>query len=79
MWKYKEIKQFQVIQVDEKEYHIKINVESPFEREADLIKDYKSYLGEDALIKVECVSEIPLLASGKRKTTLNLYKKSLTA
>jgi phenylacetate-CoA ligase len=74
MWQYPEIKQFQVIQVDEKEYHIKINVESPFEREAELAEEYRSLLGEDATIKVECVSEIPLLASGKRKTTLNLYK-----
>lgn len=76
MWKYKEIKQFQVIQVDEKEYHIKINVKEPFEREAELVKDYKELLGEDAVVKVECVSEIPLLDSGKRKTTMNLYTKS---
>ena len=75
MWKYKEIKQFQVIQLKQKEYLIKINVEDSFEREADLIKDYQELLGEDAIIKVECVSEIPLLDSGKRKTTMNLYIK----
>ncbi|MEA3477003.1 MAG: CoF synthetase [Bacteroidota bacterium] len=75
MWKYKEIKQFQVIQLDEKEYTLKVNVESPFEKEADLVKEYKEFLGQDAIINIEYVSELPLLASGKRKTTLNLYRK----
>ncbi len=75
MWKYKEIQQFQVIQLNEKEYLLKINVQYSFEKEADLVKDYKDFLGEDAIIKVEYVSEIPLLASGKRKTTVNLFTK----
>ena len=76
MWKYKEIKQFQLIQLNEKEYLLKINVEYPFEKEADLVKEYKDFLGEDAIFKIECVDEIPLLASGKRKTTVNLCAKS---
>ena len=73
MWKYKEIKQFQVIQLDKKEYLLKVNVEGPFGKESDLIREYREYLGDDANIMVECVNEIPLLASGKHKTTLNLY------
>ena len=73
MWKYKEIKQFQVIQLDKKEYLIKVNVDGSFGKESDLIQEYREYLGADANIMVECVNEIPLLASGKHKTTLNLY------
>ena len=74
MWKYKEINQFQIIQQGEKEYLLNINVENHFEKEAQIIKEYKDLLGEDAIIKVAFVSDIPLLDSGKRKTTVNLHR-----
>ena len=76
MWKYKEIRQFQIIQHEVKEYLLKINVKNHFEKEAQIIEEYKDLLGEDAIIKVEYVEDIPLLDSGKRKTTLNLLRKT---
>ena len=38
-------------------------------------KEFKSYLGADADFKVIYVDEIPLLDSGKRRKTVNLYYK----
>lgn len=75
MWQYTEIKQYQLIQEGEKEYVFKINVENVFNREKQLVDEYKSYLGEDADFKVVYVKEIPLLASGKRRKLVNNYKK----
>jgi phenylacetate-CoA ligase len=43
-----------------------------FKREKDLINEFKNYFGEDAIIAVEYVNEIPLLNSGKRKKVMNL-------
>lgn len=76
MWKYTEINQYQLIQEGKKEYRFKININGSFAREKELIKEFKSYLGEDADFRVEYVSEIPLLASGKRKKIVNNYIKS---
>lgn len=41
----------------------------------DMIKQIKSFLGEDAIIKVELVNDIPLLRSGKRKPVKNEWSK----
>ncbi len=75
MWKYPEIVQYQLIQEGEKQYRFKINANGPLHRDAELINDFKLYLGPDAEIAIEYVSEVPLLASGKRKKIVNLYKK----
>jgi phenylacetate-CoA ligase len=74
MWKYPDILQFQFIQEDEKKYLIKLNCKDIFLKESLLIQDYKRFLGEDSLIEIEYVSEIPLLKSGKRKYIINNYK-----
>jgi len=75
MWQYAEIIQYQLIQEDQKEYTIRINVDGTFIHEAKLIKEFKTYLGVDAVFTVEYVSEIPLLSSGKRKMIVNNYLK----
>jgi phenylacetate-CoA ligase len=75
MWKYTELKQYQVIQEDEKEYLIKLNTGSKFNRENEIISEFKSFLGNDAHIKIDYVNEIPLLASGKRKKVASTYLK----
>jgi phenylacetate-CoA ligase len=77
MWQYKEISQYQLIQVGQKEYVFKINCDSEFSREDKLIAEFKSYLGNDADFKVEYVDEIPLLDSGKRRKIVNLYKNTI--
>ncbi|WP_170063969.1 phenylacetate--CoA ligase family protein [Jejuia pallidilutea] len=66
-----EIKQFQLIQKDKKIYLVKINIDGHFKQEQKMTTLLKSFLGEDAIIKVEYVDEIPELSSGKRKLTIN--------
>jgi phenylacetate-CoA ligase len=73
MWQYTEIAQYQLIQHGPKDYIFKINMLGPFRREAQLVTEFKEFLGQDANFKVEYVDEIPLLASGKRKKIANTY------
>lgn len=67
MWKYSEIRQYQFVQNSKYSYTFILNTQLPFFREAKLVHEFKGYFGQDAQITVEYVSEIPLLASGKRK------------
>ncbi|MDX1362812.1 MAG: CoF synthetase [Arenibacter latericius] len=71
MWEYTELKQYQFIQKGTKYYEIKLNSEESFKREIDMLQDFKNVLGNDAVIAVTYVDEIPLLASGKRKKVMN--------
>jgi len=75
MWKYKEIDQYQLIQIGEKDYTFKISSSSGFDRKDEITNEYKSYLGKDAKILIEMVNEIPLLASGKRRKVVQEYYK----
>ena len=72
---YKGVIQGQLIQESQKAYALKLNVTNTFEQEVDVINEFKGYLGNDAEIKISYVDEIPLLASGKRKATINNYLK----
>jgi len=72
MWQYTEILQYQLIQVNKDTYIFKINAENKFTKENQLLNELKTYLGNDAKISFEYVSEIPLLSSGKRKKVVNL-------
>ncbi|WP_430809863.1 hypothetical protein [Carboxylicivirga sp. 1411-1] len=74
MWQYPEIDQYQLIQERAKEYCFKINVKGAFLKEKQLVEEFKTFLGTDALLNVEYVDEIPLLASGKRRKIVNNYK-----
>lgn len=76
MWKYPEIIQYQLIQEGERCYRFKVNIPGLFTREMELVDDFKLYLGADAEVVIEYVSEVPLLASGKRKKIVNHYRKS---
>ncbi|MFY0714750.1 phenylacetate--CoA ligase family protein [Seonamhaeicola sp. NFXS20] len=68
---YHELNQCQLIQKNNKIYVFKINIDGEFKNERKFINDFKTYLGEDAIIKLEYVDEIPLLASGKRRVMVN--------
>ncbi|MFS4481975.1 CoF synthetase [Hyunsoonleella sp. 2307UL5-6] len=70
-----ELKQFQLIQENENTYIVKINLDGVFNKEQKMINLLKSFLGEEAIIYVEYVDEIPELSSGKRKLTLNKFRK----
>lgn len=72
------IKQFQLIQIDETKYVLKLNVN--YNKNFDSIKELasnnlKSFLGKNAIISVESVNEIPLLDSGKRSIVVNQWNK----
>jgi phenylacetate-CoA ligase len=69
---YGEFKQFQLVQKSKKEYHINLNTDQKV-NEDKLISDYIEHFGKDAIIKINYVNEIPLLASGKRREVVNEY------
>ncbi len=69
-----EVKQFQLIQEAQKNYLIKLSIDKAFEQEDKLRNVFYKSLGEDAIIKIECVDEIPILSSGKRKLTISKLK-----
>jgi phenylacetate-coenzyme A ligase PaaK-like adenylate-forming protein len=73
MWQYPEIDQYQLVQEQAKQYTFRINLRGSFEKEEQLVNEFKSFLGQDADFRVEYVSEIPLLASGKRRKIVNNY------
>ncbi|MDG3583499.1 CoF synthetase [Galbibacter pacificus] len=69
--KYPKIKQFQFIQENSNTYLFKLNVYDDFDMETEMIDEFKTHLGESAIIKVKYVNDIPLLLSGKRKLVIN--------
>ncbi|WP_179353609.1 phenylacetate--CoA ligase family protein [Winogradskyella vidalii] len=69
---YGSFKQYQLVQKSKKEYHFNFNTDAPV-AEAKLIADYKTYFGDDAIIKINYVDEVPLLASGKRREVVNEF------
>ena len=66
--------QWQFIQTGEKEYTVKLNLENKCDVE-NTVEEIKIVLGNDAIIKVEYVNDIPVLASGKRKPVICEWKK----
>lgn len=66
----KGIIQWQFVQTAEKEYKIRLNMEKDVSVNA-CIGELQEILGDDAVIAVELVDEIPVLSSGKRKPVVN--------
>ncbi|MAU15653.1 MAG: CoF synthetase [Muricauda sp.] len=67
------IEQFQFIEEENGEYTIKLKVSEKFDQnDEDRIRhQYLEYFGEDAIINIVYVDDIPLLPSGKRKLVIN--------
>lgn len=75
MWRYQDVKQFQLIQQQEKTFELILNIDGEdYPRKVELIKELQSFLGQDATITLKYVNEIPLLKSGKRKKIVNLMQ-----
>ncbi|SEM26066.1 phenylacetate-CoA ligase [Aquimarina amphilecti] len=70
--KYGDYKQFQLVQYGEKNYKIRLNTDNKV-NEAEMLTEFKGYLGIDANIDILYVDEIPLLSSGKRREVMNTY------
>jgi len=79
MFNYPEIDQYQLIQEGQKEYRFVISIKKKFLKEEILKNEFVSYLGNDAIFKVEYADEIPLLSSGKRRKIVNNYIKSINS
>ncbi|WP_299252453.1 CoF synthetase [uncultured Aquimarina sp.] len=70
--KYEEIEQRQIIQKTKNEYVFKLKIDNQyFTKEKEFIREFKGYLGQDAIIKLLYVEEIPLLVSGKQRAIVN--------
>jgi len=70
--KYDEIVQRQIIQKTKKEYLFKLKTKNNiFEEEDVFINEFREYLGQDAIISVELVSDVALLPSGKESAIIN--------
>lgn len=67
------IEQFQFIEEENGEYTIKLKVSAKFDRndENRIREQYLEYFGDDAIIRIIYVDDIPLLPSGKRKLVVN--------
>lgn len=73
---YDVISSWQFVQNGEKDYVLLLVLKNKDEAAvSDMIKQIKSFLGEDANIVVERTDEIPLLRSGKRKPVKNEWVK----
>lgn len=69
----KGVLQSQLIQENKKEYTIVLNVTEDFDEEDTIISTFKEILGNDAVITIKYTKQIPTLASGKTKATINNY------
>lgn len=71
---FKNVLQWQFVQEGRKSYVLKLNWSEPSdEAENQMVAEIKAILGEDAEIRVERVSDIPVLKSGKRRCVVNNY------
>jgi len=68
-----EVIQYQFIQLSDDNFQFILNIKPEnYFREEELISFFKKILGETAKLSVKYVTEIPVLASGKRKQVINL-------
>ena len=74
---FSDIAQWQFIQKDKCEYVLKVVMRTPVSVDEYLrpaVVDLKEVLGHSAVLKIEKVDDIPVLASGKRKPVVNEWK-----
>lgn len=73
---YNKVNQWQFIQTSQKEYHLRVIIDNDISVTTYLstaLIELKKTLGKDAIIHIEKVYEIPVLASGKRKAVINQW------
>ena len=67
----KKVKQFQFIQKGPGDYLFKLVVQPSFSEESIIRERLMEVLGDNARLKIEYVSSIPTLPSGKRQYIVN--------
>lgn len=73
-WRYPEINQYQLVQRGKGDYLVRLNVGDAFAREEELIDDLRDLVGQGARCAVERTDDPLVLASGKRKSVVSLYR-----
>lgn len=68
------IVQWQFVQEDRNKYELKVILRDKSVSLDPILSELKEYLGSDALITINHVNEIPILASGKRKPVVNNWR-----
>lgn len=75
MWAFTDISQFQLIQLNEAKYLIRLNTDKSYPRQKEVVNILKKILGENSEIDLEFVDEIPVMSSGKRRYIINQWKR----
>lgn len=75
LWEFDKLKQHQLIQEEEKRYILRVNDKENLYSDKSLKQAIRNMLGNDAIIEIERVDNIPNLASGKYKETICNYVK----
>ena len=71
------VKQIRCIQTGAREYELLVNPVGDSCDENAVAEKYRSYLGDDAVIDIKYVDEIPRLASGKTMVCENRWLEEL--
>ena len=72
---YENIAQWQFVQNGEKEYELNLILRNHEDNLNEIVNQLKEPLGQDAIISINEVHDIPVLASGKRKPVVNNWKR----
>ena len=73
MWRFQSLKQFKFIQTGQITYEIHLNIGNERIDENILKEDLRNVLGDNSVISIFYVDEIPVLASGKRRYIENQW------
>ena len=72
---FSDILQWQMVQVEKLKYVLRLKLRNNRSNQLDsIVIAIKEIIGEEAILNVEMVDEIPVLTSGKRKPVVNLLK-----
>ena len=74
MWNFNKIKQFQLIQENKYNYTLILSGAKNIYSDGEILDVLRSFLGQDAIINIKHVDEIPPLKSGKFKPTICNYQ-----
>lgn len=72
---YENIAQWQFVQNGEKKYELNLILRNHEDNLNEIVNQLKEPLGQDAIISINEVHDIPVLASGKRKPVVNNWRR----
>lgn len=72
-WKFPEILQYQIVQRGRAEYTLRVDVDENFNKEAELVREFRNQVGNNARIDIEYNASGFYHVSGKRKVIVAEY------